>query len=349
MSITNTTIRPEIPLASHTPIVTNILICGTHIFTIRISITDIGIDKRKLLNLACALIVRVAAGRSLRTGDLPRDFKTETIMLHKSTWKWLIFILTVEINIQAFAEAISNPCGNNNSGLLNILDRPTVGDSACVVPFGKALLEAGYQFQKSSEPGYQQNFPEAELRIGLPANNELVILPPNYVHQTIIPNSGFNATTVGIKHEIGYNKHWLGAVEALYTLPTGSNAFGSHGLGAAFNGIISYTFNPKFNLTFMLGGTTQTESDFNGGQRFNSINPDLVLTYAPADKLNFYAEIYAQTKTGPTEGSGSNCDAGIIYLLSPNFTVDLVFGQRISGNLGGFNHYIGSGLGILFS
>ena len=68
---------------------------------------------------------------------------------------------------------------------------------------------------------------------------------------------GILATTLGLKHEIGYNEHWLGAVEALITLPDGSAAFGNRSTGAAFNGIISYTFNPKFNLTLMLGGTTE--------------------------------------------------------------------------------------------
>ncbi|MHB1515784.1 MAG: hypothetical protein ACYCVY_08765, partial [Acidiferrobacteraceae bacterium] len=35
-----------------------------------------------------------------------------------------------------------NPC-TGPSALLALLDRPTVGDSSCVVPDGKTVLEAG--------------------------------------------------------------------------------------------------------------------------------------------------------------------------------------------------------------
>ena len=161
------------------------------------------------------------------------------------------------------------------------------------------------------------------------------------------PHSGLTATTIGIKHEIGYTQNWLGTVEALFTLPNGSAAFGSKQMGTAINGIVSYNINSAFNLTFMFGGTSETESSFNGGQRFTSLNPDLVITYAATDKLQLYGETYGQSKTGPGQGSGFNADGGLLYLLIPNLEVDLEVGQRISGNLDGFEHYIGTGVGIL--
>lgn len=270
-------------------------------------------------------------------------------MTLKQIWKlFWIFIINVGMVVNVFAEVIDNPCGGP-SALLNIVDRPTVGDSACVVPFKKAILELGFQYQQlTHSAAYQQNFPEAALRIGLPANNELVLVLPNYIHQSTIPRAGFAATTIGIKHEIGYTQTWLGAAEALFTLPSGSDAFGSQATGAAINGIIDYTFNSTVSLTFMLGVTTQTQSKLNGGQRFTSINPDLVLTYVLNPKINFYGEVYGQSKTAPGEGSGFNFDGGILYLPWPNLEVDLEVGQRMSGNLNGFNHYIGTGMAILF-
>jgi hypothetical protein len=242
----------------------------------------------------------------------------------------------------AFADTVSNPC----AGLLAIVDRPTVADSACVVPYGNIVGEFGYQYQELRMDGQQQNFPEAEIRLGLPGNNELVVLLPNYIHQTKPSQSGDSATTVGIKHEIGYTQHWLGAVESLFLLPSGSNNFGSEGLGVTVNGIISYTFNPQFNLTFMLGETSQTTSNSQGGKRYTSTNPDLVFTWSPMEKIDIYAEVYGQSNTGPDAGSGFNFDGGIIYLLSKNLTIDIEYGQRLSGALGGFNHYIGAGFAI---
>jgi Putative MetA-pathway of phenol degradation len=243
----------------------------------------------------------------------------------------------------SFAEVVTDPCGGPTA-LLAIVNRPTVSDSACVVPYKNAVMEFGYQHQKLIEGGNQQNFPEAVLRFGLPTNNELVLLLPNYIHQSV---SGFGPGTIGIKHELGYNAHWLGSVEALFTLPTGSRAFGSDGLGEAANAIVIYTFNPQFSFTFMIGATSQTTSSDAGGQRFSSMNPDAVFTWNAQEKLSFYAEVYGQSKAGPDLGSGFNMDAGALYLLTKNLAVDLEFGHRISGQLGGFDHYIGAGFSIM--
>lgn len=98
----------------------------------------------------------------------------------------------------------------------------------------------------------------------------------------------------------------------------------------------------------MLGLATATQSSLSGGQRFNSFNPDAVLTYITKNNLEIFGEIFGQTHTGPHQGSGYNFDGGIAYLLSENMTIDAEVAQRISGNLSGFNQYIGAGLGILF-
>ena len=270
-------------------------------------------------------------------------------MKTKQLWKmFLVTLCTYGMTTDSFAETLADPCAGP-SELLNIIDRPTAGDSACVVPYKKAVLEMGYQYQQlTHSAGHAQNYPEAELRIGLPYNNEFVMLLPNYIHVMSPSVSGASATTVGIKHELGYTQHWLGAVESLITLPNGSAVFGSKGTGVAVNGIVSYTFNPQFNLTFMFGVTSQTTSSALGGQRFASLNPDLVFTYSPTQQLDIYGEIYGQTKTGPGLGSGLNFDGGLIYLLMPNIAIDAEIGRRISGTLAGFNQYIGTGISLMF-
>lgn len=98
---------------------------------------------------------------------------------------------------------IQDSC-SGSSALLAILDRPTVSDSACVVQYGQAVLEAGYEHADltGAGGGTADNFPAAELRLGLPGNNEFVLLPPNDNLQHI-PSSphlqGFSATMVDIK------------------------------------------------------------------------------------------------------------------------------------------------------
>lgn len=265
-------------------------------------------------------------------------------MTAKQIRQLCLALLSYAIPLIVFAD----PCAGDNA-LLNIIDRPSTADSACVVPFKKMVLELGYQYKTLISPsGQQQNFPETEFRLGLPANNELSILLPNYLQQSLSPHAGFSAATLGIKHEIGYNQHWLGTVEALLTPPSGSRAFGSHGLGATVNGIVSYTVNPQLNFTLMFGVSSETQSSHDGGQRFTSVNPDLIVTYSLTQHMDIYGEVYGQSKTAPNQGSGFNVDGGLLYLVLPHFLVDIEAGQRISGHLTGFNHYVGAGMGILF-
>jgi hypothetical protein len=234
------------------------------------------------------------------------------------------------------------------------LDRPTVSDSACTVPLGKAVLELGYQHAdvRGVGGGAADNYPQAELRFGLPGNNEFKILPSNYNSQRAgipeITSTGLSATSIGFKHELGYTGKWLGSMEAVLTLPSGSNAFGSRGLGAALNGIVEYSLSDQIGLSLQFGPSSQTEPTSSGGGRFTSFASSLVATWQPAKRLQFYGEVFGQTSAGPGKGAGYNFDGGVQYLIAPWWEVDLEAGVRLYGNLGGFNHYYGAGMGFLF-
>ncbi|MGH8311928.1 MAG: transporter [Gammaproteobacteria bacterium] len=183
-----------------------------------------------------------------------------------------------------------------------------------------------------------------------------MLLPPNVQHMvTPAPGggsqviSGASASVVGLKHEFGYNEQWLWAGEALITLPSGSPDFGSAATGYAINGIVSDSLTPVFSLTFMLGVThLAAPATVHAGAYYWSLNPDLVATGQIAEHWQLYAEVYGQSHTGPGQGSGYNADGGIQYLLTPNVELDAELGRRLSGNLGGWSHYVGVGLAILF-
>lgn len=256
----------------------------------------------------------------------------------------------------AHADTPTPPC-SGSSALLGLLDRPTVGDSSCVVPQGMTVLEAGASAGNLyGAPGGQiDTLPNMELRWGLSGDSELVWLPPNFQYQSVnagpggppLTLRGFGPTTVGIKHELGYNEHWQWTAEALATLPSGDTTFGSHGLGGALNAIVSYGSGP-LGVSLMVGLTSQTEPTAVGGQRFQSFNPDLVVTWQSSARLQFYGEIYGQSTSGYHQGWGSDADGGLQYLITPEFEVDLEEGVRLQGNLGGFSNYTGVGLGLLF-
>jgi opacity protein-like surface antigen len=249
------------------------------------------------------------------------------------------------------AEQIDDPCAGP-SELLAIIDRPTGSDSPCVVKPGKVLVEAGYQYQRLfTVDGYQNQLPQAEFRLGLPYNNEINLLAPNYVNQHISNQGNFSGSTAavfGLKHELGYTSKWIYTIEALFTVPSGSSSYGSDGWGYALNGIINYSITSAISITAMIGVTSETDPTASGGGRFNSFNPDVTLTWQLTPKFQIYGEVYGQTKTSAVNSSGYNTDMGMQYLITPNIEVDAEYGVRLSGNLIGFQHYFGAGGGIQF-
>ena len=256
---------------------------------------------------------------------------------------------------QEGSAGLSDPCSASNpSALLSLLDRPTYSDSACAAPDGHAILELGFQHADvhGSGGGTAVNYPEAELRFGLPGRNEFKVLASNYTNQRSgVPeeaSSGLSATSIGFKHELGYDSRWLGSVEAVVTMPSGNGAFGSRGLGATISGIAAYSLTSRIGLSLQLGVGSQTDPVSAGGGRYTSFNQFLTATWDPLDRLQFYGELYGQTKTSRSEGAGYNFDGGVQYIVAHWLEADLEEGVRLSGDLGGFTHYYGAGMGFLF-
>lgn len=253
-------------------------------------------------------------------------------------------LLTCAFIHPVIATNSSNPCGGHDD-LLLFIDRPTAEDNTCVTPYKAVVLEMGYQYQKLLDAGTQQNFPEALLRTGIANGLEVNISIPNYIHQTIRPSHGFNATTLGVKHLISSSEKWATSVEGLVTLPSGSAAFGSGKTGETVNGLFSYNLTTELNLSGMFGVSSQSQSIDSSGSCYWSINPDLVLAWSK-NKVSLFAEIYGQSKTGSDEGSGFNSDVGMLYLIRKNVVIDFEVGHRISGTLGDFERYIGTGISV---
>lgn len=243
---------------------------------------------------------------------------------------------------------LDDPCAS----LLAVIDRPTGSDSPCAVKPGQVIVELGYQYQKLYPVhGNSNDFPEVEVRFGLPFQNEIAVLVPNYINARTSDEgqaTGPTATVAGIKHQFPNFDKWTSAAEILFTLPTGGSNFGSNALGVAINAIINYAVTPSISAAAMLGVTSETVSLNQGGKRFTSFNPDVTVSWQTTENFQFYVEVYGQTKAGPDLGNGYNADGGIQYLLTKNIELDAEYGVRISGQLGGFSQYFGVGGGIRF-
>ncbi len=227
-----------------------------------------------------------------------------------------------------------------------------------MVPYDMTVVEAGATAGNiyGAPGGSVDTLPNLELRFGLADHSEFVLLPPNFQYLSLDAGPqgpaatvrGWGPTTVGIKHVLSTTQHWQWTAEALATLPSGDSFFGSRGIGGAANAIVSYSSNGPLGVSLMVGVTSETEPTALGGQRFQSFNPDLVVTWLSNPRLQFYGEIYAQSHTGYAQGWGTDADGGVQYLINDNFEVDLEEGVRLQGDLGGFSNYTGVGLGVLF-
>jgi hypothetical protein len=96
----------------------------------------------------------------------------------------------------------------------------------------------------------------------------------------------------------------------------------------------------------MLGLSELSDSQALDGRYFTSINPDISLSYSPADWTAVYAEIYGQSKIDSMHGAGLNVDAGILFRIHANAIINLSAGQQLYGYLGGFTHYINAGFSL---
>lgn len=268
---------------------------------------------------------------------------SKNIRLVYCAFPWFYLLLSTHL----FASSSSNsPCGGSNN-LLSLVNRPSFGDNACVAPNKTVILETGYTYQNLTGGGTQQNVPQALYRWGVAESWEVNVLLPSYINQTVSPHIGSTPTQLGVKYEIASRSNWVTSIEGYAILPSGSASFGSQEGGGIINGLFTYNITSSWSLAGMLGVGSLSEPIEDGGARFSSINPDIVLSWS-TDKISFYGEVYGQSKTGANEGSGFLMDGGVLYQIKPNIVLDFELGQRLSGDFG-FDHLIGAGVSILFS
>ncbi|WP_128130418.1 transporter [Legionella sainthelensi] len=86
-------------------------------------------------------------------------------------------------------------------------------------------------------------------------------------------------------------------------------------------------------MTAMIGFSRFSTSKEDGGAGFNSFSPDVLVGWFAQNWLEFYAEVYGQTRTGPNRGPGYNLDAGVIFLINKSIAFDVGIGKSLAGTL----------------
>ena len=269
-------------------------------------------------------------------------------------------IIMVSVFGAAYAQARPFSTVDSCAGpyaLLNVLDRPTVSDSACAVKKNKVMVELGYhyQFETGSSINTLERLPQPEIRYGTGHNVELKLFPPNYMLQATHAAGkksivdGYSDAGLGMKYEFGYGEKWGLATDTAITFPSGTREFSSHGTGVIVNGIVAYNVNADIGIEFQLGLFHLFNADYTAQE--TSINPIIDVSdelNEITDKLQIYAECYNTIDIMHNGGIASFLDAGVQYLLTPTVEVDLSAGHNLSEIPDNNITYVDLGTGLEF-
>lgn len=258
-------------------------------------------------------------------------------------WAAVTIVIAALCTSRASAQSApsAGPC-EQPGAIGSIVDRPGLGrptatnGSACVVPQGQFLLEAGYRDQETAGDAGTSRlevYPLALIRVGLGARWEIVLDPPSHANRTgaslggvFVPAVGSEDSGFGFKRMLDDRGSFQDAAEIFYTAPTGSPS-GSGGFSA---GAPTYTL--SYTGAFAIGnlGVSITQNfmanatplDPTGGASFFSYQPSATLTYAFAPKFMLIASDQITTPLGPTGGTGNRALFAIQRVLSPGTVLD---------------------------
>lgn len=228
-----------------------------------------------------------------------------------------------------------DPCGGAHTALLSALNRPTIGFSPCAVKPRETVVEAGYANQSGGQA--MTIYPQGFIRLGAAPNLELDIAGPNGKF-----DSGF-----GLKYELGHDSQHAYAIDALYTLPTGSAQYTSGAPSEQLNFDYSAPLTPGMGFGATVGVANSAAQALDGHvARTTTLLPSAVVTTLLNDRTQLYLEGYGSTRLRPDGGSLLGLDGGVQYLISPQFEIDAELGRTITDIA--VSHYAGIGIGVRF-
>jgi hypothetical protein len=242
----------------------------------------------------------------------------------------------------------SDPC----SSLMSIVNRPSFGTGVCTVRTDHVELENGYTNLVTVGGANTISYPQSLLRIGtFDPHLDFEIGPVTENHSSSLGLSvdGMSDLGFGAKYELGYSSRALWGINASFTVPTGSPAFGSG--NATFTGNFNwgYTLNSELSLSGTLG--FNAASAYNAGgvpQSYFAFTPTIALTAAlPGGPSQISAEYAYFSSAGPNVGSKSFVDVFYQRDFGQHVQIDVEYGFQPSFIPGQRQHYAGAGISFM--
>lgn len=253
--------------------------------------------------------------------------------------------------------ATPDPCGGP-TGLLAVLDRPTIGYSVCAVAPGGVLFEIGYQQNEvggSARRGFvQTQYPQNFLRVGIAPRFELDLNGPNEQRQrtfgagspNIVSNGAFD-TGLGFKYEFAPHGPIAFAIDGLYTPPNGAATLTAGNATYTANLDIAYPLGANTGIATTLAFTSTGGFASNGMHaRYGVFSPSVVVTQLLPHAYQPYFEYVYSSRLSPNVGGRAFVDYGVQKLLGADTEIDLELGHALSAIPTLKFNYVGVGFGI---
>jgi hypothetical protein len=214
-------------------------------------------------------------------------------------------------------------------------DRPDFTETTTTVPFGRIQLEGGYTFTRMGS-ARQHDFGELLLRVATGRRTEARIGINSFVvtHGSGV-GAGMEDLTLGLKVAVcpgaeRFNLLRPGvAVIADTTLPTGSRAFGSSDLQPTVKLVLGWDLSETWSAGMNLNYSYASDA----GKRFDQFSGSLTFGHSLSERVGVYFEMFGFFPSAAGGPDAHYLNAGVTYLVSPDFQLDLRVGKGISAGL----------------
>jgi hypothetical protein len=234
-------------------------------------------------------------------------------------------------------------------------DRPDFTDSSTTIGYQRIQIESGYTYTQAiaGDPAHDaHDLPELLVRYGVAERLELRfawdegMVFDRYTDRNsgrVVSENGSTDLDVGFKYALRKQDKWRpqSAIIVSVSAPVGSPAQSSRQVDPLVNYLYSWEFTKKLSLNCSTGCLWTAES----GDHFSRFSQSASAEYELTEKLHVFNEWFAFFRRDSSDSRPQHYyDAGLTYLVTPNFQLDWRAGLGLNDAADGF--FTGCGLTI---
>ena len=234
-------------------------------------------------------------------------------------------------------------------------DRPDFTNTPTTVGYRRFQIESGYTYTLAirGDPTHDaHDLPELLVRYGVAERLELRVVWDEgmvfdrYTDRTsgrVVTENGSTDVDFGFKYAISKQDKCRpqSGIQVEISAPVGASGQSSRQVDPFINYLYSWELTKKLSLSCSTGGLWTAES----GDHFSRLSQSASVEYELTEKLHVFNEWYAFFRRDASDNRPQHYyDAGLTYLVTPNFQLDWRAGLGLNDAADGF--FTGCGLTI---